>query len=130
MGAFLGLILFRMNIPFFLSLIFSAIGTAAFAFLLLKTIYDPILRISGGFSVRGLTFVVAGFGMSNILQNTYWVAWGVVSQSYGATFGNGISIGTLTVQPLSLIHISEPTRQAEISYAVFCLKKKKTETPY
>src|SRR5674476_767337 len=28
-------------------------------------------------------------------------------------------------QDLSLIHISEPTRQAEISYAVFCLKKKK-----
>src|SRR5678810_436555 len=29
-----------------------------------------------------------------------------------------------TVMCLSLIHISEPTRQAEISYAVFCLKKK------
>ena len=29
------------------------------------------------------------------------------------------------VEDLSLIHISEPTRQAEISYAVFCLKKKK-----
>ena len=29
-----------------------------------------------------------------------------------------------TYQDLSLIHISEPTRQAEISYAVFCLKKK------
>ena len=29
------------------------------------------------------------------------------------------------VYTLSLIHISEPTRQAEISYAVFCLKKKK-----
>src|SRR5678810_1156039 len=28
---------------------------------------------------------------------------------------------------LSLIHISEPTRQAEISYAVFCLKKKNTQ---
>ena len=28
---------------------------------------------------------------------------------------------------LSLIHISEPTRQAEISYAVFCLKKKKNK---
>src|SRR5665213_4444270 len=27
------------------------------------------------------------------------------------------------IQTLSLIHISEPTRQAEISYAVFCLKK-------
>src|SRR5674536_118880 len=28
--------------------------------------------------------------------------------------------------PLSLIHISEPTRLLSISYAVFCLKKKKT----
>ena len=29
---------------------------------------------------------------------------------------------------LSLIHISEPTRQAEISYAVFCLKNKTEPT--
>src|SRR5678809_1054574 len=29
----------------------------------------------------------------------------------------------MTRSMLSLIHISEPTRQAEISYAVFCLKK-------
>ncbi|WP_460379340.1 hypothetical protein [Staphylococcus aureus] len=28
---------------------------------------------------------------------------------------------------LSLIHISEPTRHAQISYAVFCLKKKENE---
>ena len=28
---------------------------------------------------------------------------------------------------LSLIHISEPTRQEAISYAVFCLKKKNIE---
>src|SRR5665647_2254265 len=28
-------------------------------------------------------------------------------------------------KPLSLIHISEPTRRTPISYAVFCLKKKK-----
>ena len=29
---------------------------------------------------------------------------------------------------LSLIHISEPTRLRRISYAVFCLKKKKKKT--
>src|SRR5674476_1348943 len=29
----------------------------------------------------------------------------------------------ISPQSLSLIHISEPTRQAEISYAVFCLKR-------
>ena len=34
----------------------------------------------------------------------------------------------LSYLSLSLIHISEPTRQAEISYAVFCLKKKNKKT--
>src|SRR5664279_2392370 len=33
--------------------------------------------------------------------------------------------GDGTVYALSLIHISEPTRRTPISYAVFCLKKKK-----
>ena len=31
---------------------------------------------------------------------------------------------------LSLIHISEPTRRTPISYAVFCLKKKKDTDSY
>src|SRR5665213_4049692 len=37
----------------------------------------------------------------------------------------GLARGLVDALHLSLIHISEPTRQAEISYAVFCLKKKK-----
>ena len=37
----------------------------------------------------------------------------------------GAAAGMLNVIRLSLIHISEPTRQEAISYAVFCLKKKK-----
>ena len=36
-----------------------------------------------------------------------------------------VIMGCVLPAGLSLIHISEPTRQAEISYAVFCLKKKK-----
>src|SRR5678809_1768932 len=42
-----------------------------------------------------------------------------------ADAGSGSFITWDTAEYLSLIHISEPTRQAEISYAVFCLKKKK-----
>ena len=38
---------------------------------------------------------------------------------------NGTAYMVMEYLDLSLIHISEPTRQAEISYAVFCLKKKK-----
>ena len=35
------------------------------------------------------------------------------------------AVNAVNVLPLSLIHISEPTRLGMISYAVFCLKKKK-----
>src|SRR5678810_48677 len=38
---------------------------------------------------------------------------------------NGFYTDGVLETHLSLIHISEPTRQAEISYAVFCLKKKR-----
>ena len=36
-----------------------------------------------------------------------------------------LEVATGTDDSLSLIHISEPTRRRGISYAVFCLKKKK-----
>ncbi len=41
-----------------------------------------------------------------------------------------ISLGQQKVLQLSLIHISEPTRLGMKSFAVFCLKKKKTLTPH
>ncbi len=47
-----------------------------------------------------------------------WTATDVEARKRGEQTG----LDTLVV--LSLIHISEPTRLALISYAVFCLKKK------
>src|SRR5678815_5849310 len=46
--------------------------------------------------------------------------------AYGFPGFNCISVNDEIVHgvPLSLIHISEPTRLLSISYAVFCLKKK------
>src|SRR5665648_1239282 len=41
------------------------------------------------------------------------------------TVGNGMEQDERRTPALSLIHISEPTRLGMISYAVFCLKKKK-----
>src|SRR5665647_3848342 len=43
----------------------------------------------------------------------------------GAASGTTVSHLANIVSLLSLIHISEPTRRTPISYAVFCLKKKK-----
>ena len=80
-------------------------------------------------------------GLQSFLKDDIWrVTEDEVSKSRGILY-NAIKIATLSVREftqgrilnkasaltLSLIHISEPTRQAEISYAVFCLKKKKTK---
>ena len=55
-------------------------------------------------------------------------ALGSDNRAFFGTPGVGDLIATATSSKLSLIHISEPTRQAEILYAVFCLKKKKNKT--
>lgn len=103
LGAFLGWVLYSNNIPFVLAIILAAAGTAAFAIFVQRVVYNPILGMGGGFSIRGLTFVVAGFGMSSILQNGYWLIWGAVSKSYDADFGNAVKLGEISVQPIYLI---------------------------
>ena len=57
-----------------------------------------------------------------------WFTKFVIPAVRGATHGNDtFGVGN---QSLTLTHISEPTRQAEIPYAVFCLKKKKLSPSY
>ena len=77
-----------------------------------------------------LNSLIAKIGENMNIRRTYKLATpGVVYTGY--IHGNGkigVIVGIKTeasADELSLIHISEPTRQAEISYAVFCLKKKK-----
>src|SRR5665213_3635101 len=57
------------------------------------------------------------------LQPEHFPLWG---EEYKALARESQSFSRTAIYEyhLSLIHISEPTRQAEISYAVFCLKKK------
>ena len=51
-------------------------------------------------------------GLDSLDLDAQMAAWKLADQSRA-------------IVDLSLIHISEPTRQEAISYAVFCLKKKK-----
>lgn len=69
LGAFLGWVLFTKGVPMIPTILLASFATALVAIIIQKCIYNPILNMGGGFSIRGLTFVVAGFGMSAILQN-------------------------------------------------------------
>src|SRR5450756_1228300 len=75
-----------------------------------------------------MTFQFLGWsGAADWLINNTWAAFLVATifNIIGFMFVVfGIKIFA-KVQKLSLIHISEPTRLGMISYAVFCLKKKK-----
>src|SRR5674476_1703147 len=73
-------------------------------------------------------FLCAVLAGPNVIMPSKWIPW-----VWDSTEANQSSEFTSEKQAqrihdllmrLSLIHISEPTRQAEISYAVFCLKKK------
>lgn len=103
LGAFLGWVLYSNRVPMVVAVVLAAVGTAVFAIFIQRLVYNPILSMSGGFSIRGLTFVVAGFGMSSILQNSYWLIWGAVSKSYNANFGDSIRLGNISIQPIYLI---------------------------
>ena len=74
-----------------------------------------------GFSSLGLLkdFKVDGIKMDKKFFDD------ISSQKSKDIIANFIELADKLNISLSLIHISEPTRQAEISYAVFCLKKKK-----
>src|SRR5665648_1171937 len=71
------------------------------------------LRWDGSPRVRGTEIASrdAGRAQAEMLLGSMW----------GARHGPG------PAATLSLIHISEPTRLGMISYAVFCLKKQKTQ---
>ena len=89
-----------------------------------------------------------GFRTGLVLQvvnGKAWIHFLVLMTAFGGLFGTGFAAKALlvmlnltfglpavitwaafgTLLRLSLIHISEPTRPEPISYAVFCLKKKK-----
>ena len=80
-----------------------------------------VLSILVALIIGGILMAVTGY-------NPFEAYAAMIKGVFGSTrvFGNTLAkmITLCLTGLLSLIHISEPTRQAEISYAVFCLKKK------
>ena len=71
----------------------------------------------------GINNIDPAIATNGLLTNQINTAGDTLTVSWLNT--SGIPLTLNTAQLLSLIHISEPTRRYAISYAVFCLKKKK-----
>ena len=81
-------------------------------------------------TIRNLNIIILAFLM--ILTGCFGLADDAVTDDAEGQTTNDSTTAENTINhapfigDLSLIHISEPTRHAQISYAVFCLKKKNT----
>ena len=94
-----------------------------------------LVDLAAGRITRLLVLMPPRHGKSELCSK-YFTSWylgtfperSVILASYEANFAAKWGRDTRAVLdqwgPLSLIHISEPTRLLSISYAVFCLKKK------
>ena len=76
--------------------------------------------------LRWLSFVPAKKGAPLPFTLPKGDGFDTIHRPVGFTPANAPHDPREMLQHLSLIHISEPTRQEAISYAVFCLKKKKS----
>src|SRR5678810_273872 len=83
------------------------------------------------FERNGVLYFVADNGNPNTYEYDVWRSEGTLASTYPITAFHKVSMVNAqnpiyltkvggSIYFLSLIHISEPTRQAEISYAVFC----------
>ena len=97
---------------------------------LIKDVSSPELREK--LNAGGMTFYIGTDPTGDSLHIGHFSSFLISKRLKDAGHNPILLVGGGTGLILSLIHISEPTRQAEISYAVFCLKKKnkqKTKRP-
>src|SRR5680860_1752114 len=83
---------------------------------------QPVHDSSSTYLARGISLILkpSSLGLTfrtSVLVRISMLGWVFTSYILGASMH----------MELSLIHISEPTRRTPISYAVFCLKKKKKQ---
>ena len=93
-----------------------------------KYLYTEIARILGIDRQHNLIIIGAGNLGQAIANYTNFEKRGFMIKGMFDINPRLIGLVVRGVEILSLIHISEPTRRTPISYAVFCLKKKKRKT--
>src|SRR5678809_230538 len=85
-----------------------------------------LLEVQGGIEITSVADIPSkGSGLGSSSAFTVGLLHALHAYSGRYASAEQLAKEACAIEILSLIHISEPTRQAEISYAVFCLKKKK-----
>ena len=93
--------------------IFSMVTLRALEYILAFILVPYLLRVLGPSNFGAVVFMQGLMGYLVLVVN------------YGFNLTAPRALARADEEDLTLIHISEPTRRTPISYAAFCLKKKK-----
>jgi branched-chain amino acid transport system permease protein len=104
-GAFIGLTLFqKLSLPYVPTLLLAVAITGVIGALIERVFYRRLTRSGGGYTVAGMAMVIAGFGMSIVLQNVAYLVWGPKPLPFPVPFGMPIEVGNLAL-PMSYVWI-------------------------
>jgi branched-chain amino acid transport system permease protein len=95
-GAFLGVTALRLtglDYPFLL--LISMVLTALIGAAIERLFYRRLTRQGGGISFAGMGIIIAGFGISMVLQNVAFLIWTARAVPFPVNFGLPIEIGEL-----------------------------------
>lgn len=104
-GAFVGLTLFqKLDIGYVPTLILAVVITGLIGAMIERVFYRRLTRAGGGYSFSGMGMIIAGFGMSIVLQNVAFLIWGPKPFPFPVRFGPPLEIGNLAL-PMSYVWI-------------------------
>ena len=105
LGAFIGLTVFqKLALPYVPALLVAIVLTGCIGALIERVFYRRLTRAGGGYTVAGMAMVIAGFGMSIVLQNIAFLVWGPKPLPFPVPFGMPLEIGNITL-PMSYVWI-------------------------
>jgi len=95
-GAFLGVTALRLTgLDYPLLLLISMVLTALIGAAIERLFYRRLTRQGGGISFAGMGIIIAGFGISMVLQNVAFLVWTARAVPFPVNFGLPIEIGEL-----------------------------------
>jgi branched-chain amino acid transport system permease protein len=104
-GAFVGLTLFqRLDLGYVPTLVLAVVITGLIGAMIERVFYRRLTRAGGGYSFSGMGMIIAGFGMSIVLQNVAFLIWGPKPFPFPVRFGPPLEIGNLAL-PMSYVWI-------------------------
>ncbi len=118
-GAYIAWTVAEHGVNFFLAVLIGGIATGVLGVVSNFVIFRPFMRRR----VRPVTLLIAGVGLSFIVQNGMTIIWGTEPVRFNVTLGNALHIGPLVLTPGDLVTIGAAVALLVLLHAMLTYTK-------